>query len=206
MDEPPTCGLGRTVDAATIRALIVFFAVTPLVAVALQHPETGVISDSLAASEWPAQAFCSVGFILSALVEALGLGNPYGLASAPVFTSVIWTTWRQPTLATTTDCSMYCLVHLFAVALLMVVVLIGLYVRGVRLAVVGLVGAAMAFITIGYNVVVNDDAFDATNPEYRQWLALIGAFELGLVLFERSVAATVPPRGVASESVRCNFA
>ena len=131
------------------------------------------------------------------------MGHAYGLASAPVFVATIWTTWRQPTLAETTDCSMYCLVHLGAVALLMAVVLIGLYVRGVRLTVIGLVGAAMAFVTIGYNVVVNDDAFDATNPEYRQWLALIGAFELGLVLFERSVAATVPPRGVASESVRC---
>ena len=200
--EPATCAIGASVDGASVRSLVVLFAVFPIVVVVLQDPQTGVVSDSLAASGIEAQIFCSLGFVLSAIVELLALGRPHGLVSSTFFAATIFSTWNQPTLATSTECAAYCYAHLVSVALLMAVVLVGLFQRGVRLVVIAAVAAVMLAIAVCYNVVVNDDNFDATDPAYRRWLALCGALEVGLVLFERSVAASVPVRGAEPEYAR----
>ena len=204
--EPPSCGkaLASGIDGAVVRAMIPFTTLTPILFILTISPQSGVLSDSLAAST-PAQlASCCVGYAFSGILEALALGRAYGLVSLPAYTATIVTTFQQPTLAEAgKTCDAWCTAHLVAVGVLMSTSILGMIHRGVTVSATAFFAAIMGFVLICYLVVVNQDDFDATDPDTRRWLAAIGAAEVSLVVFERSVAASMPARGMGPE--RVNF-
>ena len=204
--EPPSCGkqLASGIDGAVVRAMIPFTTLVPLLFVIVLSPAGGVVSDSLAAST-PAQlASCCIGYAISGILEALALGRAYGLVSLPAYAATIITTFQQPTLAEAgKECNAWCTAHLLAVGILMSTSVVGMVHRGVTVSATTFFAAIMGFVLICYLVVVNQDDFDATDPQTRRYLAAVGAAEVSLVVFERSIAASMPARGMGPE--RINF-
>jgi hypothetical protein len=180
-----------------VRSLIVGTAVLPVLGVSVFHPASGVVSDSLASSGrdgwW--QTAVTTGFLASAAIEFWALGQREGGFAWPFFTAVVWTTWRQPTLADGNACDGVCVAHQCLVVLLAAVETWCVWLRGYGVATAAAISATAVALGCVYVRTAHVEAFDFDDTGTRYWLRSVGFMELSLLLAVRALAASVDDLG-----------
>ena len=180
--------------ASVARALIVVLAIAPLAIALNLWPETGVLTDALAASKsWVAQVVASAFFLCSATLEYWALGRWQGLLACPLYVLVIGSTINmEPTRRGDEACDWQCVLHRSSLAALGVAELALLWTRDFGPLVLFATALAIGATISTFLITVDRGGANFTADEQESLLRLVGSMELMTLLWVRTLAATTP--------------